>query len=228
LSTLVAADNPVGDASATRRRQPTKWRLGTPSSAPGNTVKRASRSAVGNGGQRRRAAHVPPKPDRRPILPAPFRGAPASVRPRGWINLTTLPPASRLGCSCSPSRFGDPKGGTIRTSSAMGFNPAVEPVRAHPGGLRRRGPFPGFGSECRHQCRRGRHGLVPGDYHTASPAAAQSEPRSRAPSGRARRTTRGSGHPAGGSAPAGRDGQRNPSSAAELPTVSVTPSPRSS
>ena len=100
----------------------------------GEPVHRAARTAVGNGMEARDAGPSMYARSRsgQPIPPAPPSGDTGIGSAMGWINLNyASSPAFRFVWSCCPSPFGDPKGDTLRMSSAIGFNP-VERGRRPP------------------------------------------------------------------------------------------------
>ena len=124
LPALAAPNSPVGAGSGTRRPPPPMRQ-----STPANPFRgpREARSAAGQGLARCRAIHVPPKPERRTVPPAPMSVDTGTSSAVGWINLTT-PLLRRFASSesCCPSRFGDPKGGILRMWSVIGFIVAVQ------------------------------------------------------------------------------------------------------
>ena len=77
-----------------------------------------------DGGRRCRAVHALRTPERPTTPPAPMPMDTGTASALGWINLPTLFLRRFTSFdSCCPSRSGDPKGGILRVSVAVGFNP---------------------------------------------------------------------------------------------------------
>ena len=152
----------MGAASGTRRTQPPTRLRRTSASALGNPFRRTSRSAAGGeteAGDAGRSMRSGSRSGQR-FRQRRCRWAPAPLRPWGgsvWLLVT--PPVLRLDAwSCRPSPFGNPKGGILRVSSVMGFNPASErkaaeadpgPCRELPGPSRPHGSDRELHRECR-------------------------------------------------------------------------------
>ena len=98
LTPISGVPYPISGVRRARRR-----RVRDPSSSTGNAVAGNHRKRSGepvqtalakcerrrDGGQRCRAVHVPPKPERRLSLPAPLSMDTGTGSAVGWINLTT-------------------------------------------------------------------------------------------------------------------------------------------